>query len=336
LSDLEESWPSIVSSVLTEWAVLAGTPVPTEAEIAGHEFPFEYFSKLIPVDRKLERFAEGICTPESLELRYWLLHEYMTIIQEDSVSGEQPLKRARRIVEKLVEIPLGLIPSYGIDLTTKHLKMKQFIQELIEESPRHEIETFLSDVVFSRRIAAQTQRAMGGHLFPDIFLDEDAQSDRDTTEQLKSAFSQVIADWEQLVNLVYGLVWIRKGTEKNWQHIEQVSLLDKVAATNGNSELEPLVKIDWVTLRNSIDHGKAYYDPIFSRIKFADRKNEIQLNISDAQREGSEIALSNHVMLQIFNFVEFAKISNVFKFIEDIEKRIDTAAPGSILETELG
>ena len=326
----------MVSAFLTEWAVIAGIPVPTEAEIAGHEFPKEYFSKLVPIIQKLEQTAEEIGTPESQELRYWLLHEYMKIIQGDSVGEEPPLKRARRIVEESVEIPPELIPPYGIDLTAKHLKMRQFIQELVEESPRHEIETFLSDVLIGHRITAQTQRAMGGHLFPDVFLDGVAQLDLNTTELIKSAFSQVLADWEQLVNLVYGLICIRKGTVKGWQHIEQVALLDKVTAMSENSELDNLVSKDWVTVRNSIDHGKAYFDPKLSKIRFADRNNEIQLNIGEAQREGSDIALSNHVMLQAFNFVEFAKISNVFKFIEDIERRIDTAGPRPPLQTELG
>lgn len=306
-------------------AVMTGKPAPTEAELEIHEYPEELFSRIMPIIYELEQFQKNVDTPESQERTYWLISEYMRIIHGSAVGEGLPLKNARQLLEELVEAPSDFTSLYGLDLVNKHLQLRQFIYELVAESPRFEIETFLGDIIINRCITAQTQRATGGHLFPDVFLDQGIELNLDTTELLKSGLAQVLADWEQLVNLVYGLVCIKKRVVKDWQNVGKVALLDKVAAMDRATGLDILVDRAWVTVRNSIDHGKAYFDPTVLRIRFVDKNNEVQWDLGDAQREGSDIVLSNHVMLQTFNFVEVAKNSALFTFFEYMEDRLDSS-----------
>ena len=128
-----------------------------------------------------------------------------------------------------------------------------------------------------------------------------------------------MADWEPLIDLLYGLILLKLGKMLTLDEIHKVSLKGKVDKICQEGRLATLAKPDWVTVRNSLAHGKAFFDPTEKSIQFRDRNKIISWSIEQTYLEAIDILLANLATLKIWNFVQVAQIHAVEEFFENLK-----------------
>jgi hypothetical protein len=103
-----------------------------------------------------------------------------------------------------------------------------------------------------------------------------------------------------------------------WDKVRRVALWDKVARLLREPQLRPLVKQEWVTVRNALSHKRALINPRDGTIEFSDLKRKITWSIDEARLEAMGMFLANCAMIRTPNFVlaeqikPFSKLADLF------------------------
>jgi hypothetical protein len=218
----------------------------------------------------------------------------------------EPLVYLTSELHKLCEMPKNYSLPLGLDYANKHSGLWDFAREISIVSDKTIVDDFFQEAVLENHLTPQIQRSGGKIMLPKELETPSSKITLRSTERLKLALREVTSDWEALVNLIYGLKLIYNGHRKNWIGVRSVSLFDKMKLLRDDPLLTFLVKEDWITIRNSLDHGRAFFNPVDNTMEFQDKTREISLTISQAYREGQDIYLSNAAMVKIEGFIRAA------------------------------
>ena len=69
-----------------------------------------------------------------------------------------------------------------------------------------------------------------------------------------------------------------------------------------------MAKKEWVTVRNALAHGSAYFDPSVKKIVFKDVKRSISWSLERTYLEGCDVFLANVAMLHMLDFILLARV----------------------------
>jgi len=182
--------------------------------------------------------------------------------------------------------------------------------------PKSSVNSFLSSGVSDHQFVPQFQRAFNNLSLPKGLKVPPSRSTVQTIEKLKLALHDVTTDWEGLIDLVYGLIQLKAGSVRSWINLGKVALWDKVEKVSQEPNLDTLAKPEWVTVRNAIDHGKAFFVPSEGKIMFPDRNRVISWSLEQAYLEAVDVYLANQAMLRIWDIVQTAGIVDFAKQIK--------------------
>jgi hypothetical protein len=207
------------------------------------------------------------------------------------------------------EIPsaLEVLPE-GLDYKSKHVGLQDFVSEVVVASDSSKIDTFLQGSITERQLVAQFQRVFNELSLPREFRKFPTKITLTSAEKVKLALRDVTADWEALVNLVYGLQLLKQGREATWTSVRKVALRSKITALRQDPRLIPIAKEEWVTVRNSLNHGWAFFDPKNEVMQFPDRSRRVSWPFRQAFYEGIDAYLANMAMFKIWSFINTARM----------------------------
>lgn len=177
-----------------------------------------------------------------------------------------------------------------------------------------ELETFLKETWSDHPLLPQLQRAVNEVALPKALRRPISARTVQTVERLKLAIRDVTSDWEALVSLVYGFALLKQGKQASWANIRKVNLWDKTQLILDDSRLNSLARREWVTVRNSLDHGAAFYDPNKNSIEFRDNTRVVSWSIDQTLMEGIDIYLANSAMLRTQIFVQWERFQPFINF----------------------
>lgn len=260
------------------------------------------------VIRQLEELRGTPLNPESANKAYQLLNRLVRLTVPRIPKNEEPIKHLIQQIRRLSEVPSVTLPP-GLDYRTKHLGLRAFVYELVASVDQARLDAFLQSALTERQLVAQVQRIFNKMALPKEFEKPLSKASSKAVERLKLALRDVTADWDALINLPYGLILLRQGKQPTWASIRRASLgMKKVPAVRNYPQLMPLAREEWVTVRNSLAHGQAFFDPANESIEFPDRAGKVSWHIEEASLQGTDIYLANTAMLGTWNFVQAARL----------------------------
>lgn len=327
ISSVIQALPSLFDRTATEFEILTGRKAKhplSDVELKKVE---KQLRSLAPVLKELGELYEKPLLPKTA---YKLIHALNRMCRR-TLRGiprnAEPIEYLLQQVKLQSEIPSGIeILPQGLDYKTKHLGIEDFVSEVVRVSDGSKIDEFLQGSFTERQLVAQFQRAFNKLSLPKEFRRFPATITLKSAERVKLALRDVMADWEALVNLVYGLDLLRQGRDATWSSVRQEALRNKISALLRDGRLSAIAKTEWVTVRNSLDHGRAFFDPKNEVMEFPDISRRVSWPFRQAFLEGIDAYLANIAMFKIWSFVKTTGIQ-AFEMqltsIRDIASRYD-------------
>lgn len=320
MSTLVQAFPQFLEKLRAEFEIFTGKKAKTPPPRMELDKVERKFRKLASIVKQFKKLSDEASTPTTAQEMLQLFNHMLRLSVPRIPRNREPLEYVIQEVKRYAGILLRFSLPEGLDYKTKHLQLQGFISELISSVDNSQIDVFLQDSFTEHQLVAQFQRVFGKCSLPKELRRIPSKISLRTAEGLKFALRDVTADWEALINLVYGLYSLKQGQQPTWASIRKESLRNKVTALRRDPQLTPLAKQEWVTVRNSLDHGLAFFDPNKESIEFPNRSRRISWNINTAYLEGIDIFLANLAMLKVWDFVYAARI-RVFEIqIESIRK----------------
>lgn len=307
--------PEMMDKFRSEFELLSGKPLVSgvsSAELASLE---RRIKKLYLVARQLEIIKDGVLTPESARKILYLMNGLFRLTIRRIPKGREPIDYMIDSIELIRRVPTNQGVPNGLDYSLKHNGLSSFIDGLLATVPKSSVDLFLSNSLSERQLVPQFQRALNNLSLPKGLRTSPSRTTVRTMEKIKLALHDVTTDWEGLIDLVYGLILLKEGSVPSWANIRKVALWDKVGKVGQEPGLGNLVKSEWVTVRNVIDHGRAFLVPSEGKISFPDRNKAVSWTLEQAYLEAVDIYLANQAMLRVWNIVQTAGFTDFIKQI---------------------
>lgn len=305
---LLQSFPQIFSRLTLEFEILTGKKFkPTATRINLKSFERK-LRKLVTVVRQMEKVSVETLSPESAKKRLELLNRMIRLTVPRIPKNKEPVEYLVQEVERQSQVPSGFVLPQGLDYQTKHLEFEAFVNELVTSVDKSSLDAFLETSFTERQLISQFQRVFNKMSLPKELERPPVKITAKSIERLKLGLRDVTVDWDALMNLLYGLVLLKRGRVPTWSGVRRVSLWNKVGNVRQEPRLVTLANEEWVTVRNSIGHGWAYYDPAKESIEFPDRTRRVSWAVDHAFLKGIDIYLANSTILRTWNFVQTANL----------------------------
>lgn len=304
ISSVIPAFPSLLEKMAGEFEILTGRRAKrplSDVELKKIEKQLRSVANVL---KELGELHEKPLLPQTASKLIHVLNQMCRLTLRGIPRNVEPIEYVLHQVKLQSEIPSGLemLPK-GLDYKTKHLGIEDFVSEVVRVSDGNKIDEFLQHSFTERQLVAQFQRAFNKLSLPKELKRFPTKVTLRSAERLKLALRDVMADWEALVNLMYGLDLLKRGRDATWSSVRRVTLWDKIATLRRDSRLPPIVKEEWVTVRNSLDHGLAFFDPKNDVMEFPDRSRRVSWPLRQAFFEGIDAYLANMAMFRIWSFV---------------------------------
>jgi hypothetical protein len=316
LGTILQMLPEMMDKFRAEFGLLSGKSSVSNlssTELASLE---RKIKKLYLVAKQLETVKDEDLTPTSARKRLSLMNSFFGLITRRNPKSQEPIDYMIESIERIRRVPSNQGLPKGLNYTIKHDGLCVFIDGLLAIVPKSDVDLFLSSGLSEHQLVSQFQRALNNLSLPKGLRTPPSRATVQTMEKLKLALHDVTTDWEGLIDLVYGLILLKEGSVPSWAAIRKVALWDKVGKVNQEPSLGGLVKSEWVTVRNVIDHGRAFLVPSEGKIRFPDRSRTISWSFEQAYIEAVDIYLANQAMLRIWNIVQTVGFTDFIKQIE--------------------
>jgi hypothetical protein len=329
ISGVIQTFPSLLKRMTAEFEILTGRRAKHPLSHIELERVERQLRRLAHVLEQLGDLYEKPLVPQTASKLIHVLNQMCRLTLRRIPRDVAPVEYLIQQVKLQSQIPSGLeVLPEGLDYKTKHLGLQGFVSEVVAASDSSKIDALLQGSVTERQLVAQFQRAFNKLSLPKELRKSPTKITLKSAEKVKLALRDVMADWEALVNLVYGLELLKEGREATWTIVRRVTLWNKVAALSREPRLTPIVKEEWVTVRNSLDHGLAFFDPNNEVMEFPDRSRRVSWSFRQALFEGIDVYLANMAMFRIWNFVKTAGMKTFEMQLACIrELQIKTAWP---------
>lgn len=304
MDNLSQTIPQMFDKLIPELELFTGKKakkLPSSSEL---DVAVKKLRKLGVVLRQLEELKGRELTPKVAAQVISLLNRMVRLMVPRIPRRAEPLDHVIEFVHRMSALPtIGRLPE-ELDYTKKHWSLRDFVRSLVQSVDEAPVSNFLQEAFAGHYLVPQFQK-----IFSRIYLPKDLQklgpkNSMRSIEKLKVGLRTVTADWEVLINLLYGLVSLKAGKPATWVKIRsEVSLWDKVHKVLTEPLLNPLAKLEWVTVRNALDHGFAFFDPNTNVIRFQDLRREVSWETYEAWLQGIDIYLSNCAMMHTWSFV---------------------------------
>ena len=185
---------------------------------------------------------------------------------------------------------------------------RNFVFALVEKGHAREIHEFIQSAFSNRNITAPLQRFLQGIAFPEPLEIIPETVDLAYAENVKLALLGVLADWDVLVSLPYGLALISRDLKPKWDSIRGTGLKKRATQIVQNPDLACLARDEWITVRNALAHGSAHYDPKDKSLQFRAIQETVSLPINEAIELGKEIFSASATILNVWNFYRAASL----------------------------
>lgn len=304
--------PQFLERLVPEFEILLGKKLKTNATHINIKSLERKLQKLLIVVSQLEKASDEILTPESARKRLELLNLMLQLSVPRIPKNKEPIQYMIEVVNRQSQIPSDLVLPKGLDYNTKHLNLQAFVSELVLSTNKSRLDTFLQSSLTERQLVSQFQRIFGKISLPKELQSPPVKISVRSIERLKLGLRDVTADWEALINLLYGLVVLKQGRVPTWSGVRSVSLWDKVDCVRHEPRLITLAKQEWVTVRNSLDHSLAFFDPAKESIVFRERTRVVSWDVGQTYLEAIDIYLAKSAILRTWNFMQTANMQ-VFK-----------------------
>lgn len=265
--------------------------------------------RIAPIANELDTLRNAPFTPRLVARRYQLLNSWLRLVVPKIPEGVEPVDYVIQEVRGLTKMPTLDLPA-ELDYETKHLGLESFVCDVVSSVDPAELNAFLTAGFTERHLVSQYQRCYSKAMLPKELQRYPRRLSDQWVEKLKRALRDVTADWESLLNQLYGLILLKDGKCPSWTEIRKVSLWDKVTVVRNDQRLVTFAKKEWVTVRNSLAHGRAFFHPGKGSVEFFDRARIVSWSPDQAFFEGIDIFLANLAMMGTWNFVHLARLKS--------------------------
>lgn len=301
---MEPLFRQLMTRLVSEWGIMTGKKMEMPVSVI-ESATFSKFKKIVSVVNDLEKVVSQPLTPESARTRLQLYNRILRLIIRGIPRGVEPSEYVIQQIERFGELPAGFILPGGLNYETKHVGLRTYISELVSVA-KPEIDAFLQSCLSEHLVVSQLQRAFNKAMLPKELRKPIDKASVKSADRVKLALHHVTVDWGVLVDVLYGLIILRQNMTPELNSIHRVALWDKVGAISREPRLVSLAKPEWVTVRNSVDHGRAFYNPSSECIEFPDRTRKVSWSVERAYWEAIDIYLSVEAMMRIWTFVQVA------------------------------
>lgn len=300
--------PEALQKLASELEILTGRRakkrLPTKATLKTIECKLRRMAKIVG---ELDMLGNAPSTPESAAKVYQLLNSLLRLMVPRIPKDREPVDHVIQEIQRLTKMPTFDLPP-GLDYKTKHLGLQNLVYDVVSSVNPAELDAFLGAGFTERHLVSQYQRSYSKMMLPKELKRYPRRMSRQWVERLKLALRDVTADWEALLTQLYGLILMKRGEHPTWVGIRKTSLWDKVIAVRNEQQLVSVAKQEWVTVRNSLAHARAFSNPIRESIEFPDRTRTVSWSSEQAFLEGIDICLANLAMMGTWNFVHLARL----------------------------
>ena len=305
LNNLVAVLPQAIEKLTSELSLWTGKKVEYLPEQAQLESLENIIREALPISVRLEELKKQPLTPASADEICQLINRYFRLIVPSIPKRKNPIEHLTGKLAQMVAQPKDISLPSGLDYEKKHLGLQQFAHELVGTADRTALDAFLDEMYEDHQLVPQFQKAFNKMPLPIEFRKPLVKVTRGSVEKLKLALRSITADWEALLNLVYGLSLVEQNKQTKWTDIRKVSLGNKVKRLATDYRLNSLTKQEWVTARNALDHGSVFYDSNKDSIEFPDIKRKISWSVERTRIEGIDLYLANCAMLGAIMFIKW-------------------------------
>ena len=302
--ELVKSMPGLFQTMASEIALITGQQ--SRIHMTGSQLDEQAKQRMLSLLRELQQLDKLNQEPlarKTANERIATLKRIIRLGGPGIPRNRNPIDWIMEAMQSLNEVP-GDVKSLpqGLDYSIKHLQLKEFVSEVVASTDKTDTDAFLKSAISERKTISTYQRAYSNILFPKSLRRLPKRATTKSVERLKLGMHEVLTDWEALLNVIYGLYRLKQQKDAGWASIQAVSLWNKVSDLRGDPHLAPIAKQEWVTTRNALNHGSAFFDKNARSIIFADRKHEHSWTLEHTVFEGQDVYLSNLAMLHIDGF----------------------------------
>ncbi|MDP3064705.1 MAG: hypothetical protein Q8O40_16110 [Chloroflexota bacterium] len=255
------------------------------------------------------------------------INSLFRIAMPDLAANREPIDELIGKVHELSAPPAGLVKLKGFDYLTKHRGLENFVMDVVKSASSEKIKAFYTAGLETNELIPQIQGVFSKSSLPKELRRRPTTATVKSSARVKAGLQRALSDWEAWCNLIYGLKLLERHQQARWRQIRgRVSLKRKVSAIHRDGRLKGLVRKNWVTVRNALDHGKASYNPAKGTIEFFDLHSKVSWSVEYAWRSGVNIYLANVAMMYTLNFVLSADMANVELVNQELRKITGGAA----------
>jgi len=310
LVNILQMLPQMMEQLRTELELVFGKQLTSDFSSAGLGSLERRLKKLYLIAQQFEVVKGEELTPVSARERLSLMNDYLRLIMRRIPKNREPLDYMIESLECLRQVPSNQDLPGGLDFTSKYNGLCIFIDKLLAVVPKSSVNLFLNSGLSEHQLVPQLQRVLNNLSLPKGLRTPPRRTTMQTMEKLKLALHDVTSDWEVLIDLVYGLILLKEGQSPTWSNTRKAALWDKVGKLSQEPYLAALVKPEWVTVRNAIAHGRAFFIPAETGIRFPDKKRIVFWTLAQTYLEAVDIYLANQAMLGIWNIVQTAGLTD--------------------------
>lgn len=317
---LPQMIPIMFNKLVPEFELFAGKKLKKQLSTSDLDVIIRNLKRLLSTLKEIEKLRKQELTSRTATQMIRLMNRRIRLFVKGIPRGTEPIDYVMKVTYQMSDVPALVSLPQELDYVEKHRNLCEFVCELVQSPNETKLNNFLQDAVTGHHLVSQFQKVLNKISLPKELQEPDTINSVKDIERLKLGLRGVTADWEGWVNLLYGLVLLKSGLDTTWNKIYKVSLWSKANKVLTEPLLKPLAKLEWITMRNALDHGSAFFDPSRNSIVFQDVRRKVSLGAREAWLEGMDIYLANCAATYIWNFSSLERVKSFERLVDSLRQ----------------
>ncbi|XUX00063.1 MAG: hypothetical protein TUN42_09230 [Dehalogenimonas sp.] len=319
---IEQLLPQVINTFLSEFELMTGKKSKIRLLEKDKQALLLRLTKIGSTVEQLELMLNQPISSTTARATLRLLNRFFRLMVPGIPRGQKPVDYVISQMEHLAEPPESFDPPFGLAYVDRHNGLRTYITMIAAKHGFDALDSLLQRFLQEHDIVPVFQSTFTRKIFPIELRNPPVQPSLSSAEKMKIALHCVLENWETLVDVVYELTRLNCNRKSDNAEPASTSLWSKVENIAKERSLATLVNFEWVTIRNSINHGRAYYDPHKGSLEFPDRKRMVSWKIEQAYCGAVDIFMSCMAMMRVWNFAQATRVPGFKAYIDSLESKV--------------
>jgi hypothetical protein len=328
-TSVKAALPEILIHLQSNFGLLTGKNIqihPTKKDMADIGRAVDGSANIL---EELEKQQTSPITPEAAAVIIARWNDLFRIVCDDIPKDYEPVDYLVQQMREICKPSPDLVSLRVFNYIAKQEAVEHFVKSVVKSVSIEEVKSFIHSGLRKKQLIPQIQGAFIKNSLPKELRVKPTRSTVRSADRVKVGLRLVLADWEAWLNLIYGLTQLEQKQNPKWTKIRKGALWNKASAIRKDRRLSRLAQINWVTVRNALDHGSALFNPVKGTIEFRDRRRKVSWSVDNAWRNGVDVFLANVAMMYTFNFAQTADVSDFETLVRVLRNHALSAPPTS-------